>query len=79
MQHVTVRFPAETIEQVGALAKADGITVTAWIRRAVERALLQRGAVGLEVDRGDDARAVVERLQRDVAELAAALEQSESR
>lgn len=78
-QHVPVRFPAETIEQVKRLADADGMTVSAWIRRAVERALRQREAVGAEpAEVGDDARAVVERLQRDVAELAAALERSES-
>jgi hypothetical protein len=78
-QHVPVRFPAETIEHVRTLAEADGMTVSAWIRRAVEQALRQRGASGVEVGRGDDARAVVERLQRDVADLAAALERSESR
>ena len=78
-QHVPVRFPAETIEQVRALADADGMTVSAWIRRAVERAVCERGAAGVEIERGDDARVVVERLQRDVAELAAALGRSESR
>jgi hypothetical protein len=35
--HVPVRFPAETIEQVTRLAEAARITVSAWIRRAVER------------------------------------------
>jgi predicted DNA-binding protein len=79
-QHVPVRFPAETIEQVRRLAEADGMTVSAWIRRAVERTLRQRGAAGVErAEAGDDARTVVERLQRDVADLAAALERSESR
>lgn len=79
-RHVPVRFPAETIEQVRTLAEADGMTVSAWIRRAVERALRQRGAAGLDqVEGEEDARAVVERLQRDVAELAAALERSGSR
>lgn len=78
-QHVPVRFPAETLEQVKTLAEADGMTVSAWIRRAVERALRQRGA-GMEHVQGEnDARAVLERLQRDVAELAAALERSASR
>jgi predicted DNA-binding protein len=75
-----VRFPAETIEQVKTLAAADGMTVSAWIRRAVERTLRQRaGGADDYVEGGKDARAVVERLQRDVAELAAALERSESR
>lgn len=78
-QHVPVRFPAETIEQVRTLAEADGMTVSAWIRRAVERTLRERGAAGDDVERGDDTRAVVERLQRDVAELAAVLDRSGSR
>jgi predicted DNA-binding protein len=74
-----VRFPAETIEQVKRLADADGMTVSAWIRRAVERALRQQGLAGIERLEGDDAREVVERLQRDVADLAAALTRAESR
>ena len=78
-QHVPVRFPAETIEQVRLLAEADGMTVSAWIRRAVERTLRERGAARAAVEGGDDARAVVERLQRDVSELAAALDRSGSR
>jgi predicted DNA-binding protein len=79
-QHVPVRFPAETIEQVRRLAEADGMTVSAWIRRAVERTLGQRGAVATRrAETGDDARTVIERLQRDVADLAAALDRSESR
>jgi len=79
-QHVPVRFPAETIEQVKRLADADGMTVSAWIRRAVERAVRERSlAEGEHIEGGDAARAVVERLQRDVADLAAALARSESR
>jgi hypothetical protein len=78
-QHVPVRFSAETIERVRTLAEADGMTVSAWIRRAVERTLRERGAAGVGPAAGeDDARAVVQRLQRDVAELAAALERSAS-
>ncbi len=77
-QHVPVRFPAETIEQVKRFADADGMTVSAWIRRAVERAVGQRRVADVEQIEGD-ARAVVERLQRDVAELAAALARSEPR
>lgn len=73
-QHVPVRFSAETIEHVRILAEEDGMTVSAWIRRAVERTLRGSGAAGIHVDREDDARAVVERLQRDVAELAACLD-----
>ena len=79
-QHVPVRFAAETVEQVKRLADADGMTVSAWIRRAVERAVRDQGlAQGEHVKGGGDARAVVERLQRDVAELAAALTRSEPR
>lgn len=79
-QHVPVRFPAETIEQVRRLAEADGMTVSAWIRRAVERTLRYEGAAVAEpAEAGDDARDVIERLQRDVADLAAALDRSESR
>ena len=79
-QHVPVRFPAETIEQVKRLAEVDGMTVSAWIRRAVERAVRQQGLADVEqFEGGDAARAVVERLQRDVAELGAALARSESR
>ena len=76
-QHMPVRFPAETIEEVKRLADADGMTVSAWIRRAVERALRQQVlASGEPSEGGDAARVVVEHLQRDVAELAAALARS---
>ena len=76
-QHVPVRFPPETIEQVRRLADADGMTVSAWIRRAGERTLRQQGAADVaRAEAGDDARTVVERLQRDVADLAAALDRS---
>jgi len=43
-EHVPVRFPAATIEVVRKLAEADGMTVSAWIRRAVESAA--RGRTG---------------------------------
>jgi hypothetical protein len=36
--HVPVRFRAETIAKVSRLAAADGMSVSAWIRRAAERA-----------------------------------------
>jgi predicted DNA-binding protein len=78
-QHVPVRFPAETIEQVKRLADSDGMTVSAWIRRAVERAVHARGLSAEQIEGIDDPRGVMERLQRDVAELAAALTRSESR
>lgn len=43
-RHVAVRFPAETIESVRPLAESDGMTVSTWIRRAVDSAIrrLQR-------------------------------------
>jgi hypothetical protein len=41
-RHVPVRFPADTIEAVCPLAQADGMTVSAWIRRAVDFAVRQR-------------------------------------
>jgi hypothetical protein len=41
-RHVPVRFPAETIESVRPLAQTDGMTVSAWIRRAVNSAIRQR-------------------------------------
>jgi hypothetical protein len=79
-QHVPVRFPAETIAHVRRLAEADGMTVSAWIRRAVERALYAPSSASTEpAGVSDDAWTVVERLRRDVAELAAALERSDSR
>jgi hypothetical protein len=78
-QHVPVRFPAATIDAVRALAEADGMTVSAWIRRTVERAIREQGARLEPGERQHDARGLIERLERDVAELAAALERSESR
>lgn len=41
-RHVPVRFPAETIEAVRPLAHGDGMTVSAWIRRALDSAIRQR-------------------------------------
>jgi hypothetical protein len=38
-RHVAVRFPAETVESVRPLAQSDGMTVSAWIRRAVDSAI----------------------------------------
>jgi hypothetical protein len=74
---VPVRFPAETIDHVRRVAEADGMTVSAWIRRAVERTLRQHGAVPAQSPTAEeDARVVVDRLQKDVADLAAALDRS---
>jgi hypothetical protein len=41
-QHVPVRFPRETIRRLERLAHADGVTVSAWIRSAVDETLRQR-------------------------------------
>jgi hypothetical protein len=74
-QHVPVRFSAETIEQVRRVADADGMTISAWIRRAVDRELRQQDGVA-EGEPATEASAAIRRLQRDVADLAAALERS---
>jgi antitoxin component of RelBE/YafQ-DinJ toxin-antitoxin module len=77
---VPVRLQAETIEQVKRIADNDGMTVSAWIRRTVQRALRQRMAGDTEQPaRRDETRLMVERLQRDVADLAAALDRPERR
>lgn len=41
-RHGAVRFPAETVESVRPLAQSEGMTVSAWIRRAVSAAIRQR-------------------------------------
>jgi predicted DNA binding CopG/RHH family protein len=38
-RHVPIRFEAETIERAKELAEQEGLTVSSWIRRAVEQAL----------------------------------------
>jgi hypothetical protein len=45
-QHVPVRFPRETIRRVERLAKVDGVTVSAWIRRAVDETLRCQDSLG---------------------------------
>lgn len=35
--HVPIRFSAETIARVKELSDEDGVTVSAWVRRVVER------------------------------------------
>jgi hypothetical protein len=58
---------------VRELAEADGMTVSSWIRRAVERDLQRSG--GVPSGRGlSDAREMIEHLQRGLDELAATLE-----
>jgi hypothetical protein len=41
-QHLPVRFPRETICQVERFATVDGVTVSAWIRTAVDQTLHRR-------------------------------------
>ena len=73
-QHVPVRFPESTIVKVRELAESDGMSVSAWIRHAVEQEMARRGAS----KRGTtDTQRAVERLREDLAELTAALERSE--
>lgn len=38
-RHVPVGFPAETIEVVARLARTEGVTVSAWVREAVDVAI----------------------------------------
>ena len=78
-EHVPVRFPAATIEAVRQLAETDGMTVSAWIRRAVEAAARGRtSALGGEfADSNEQAHTVVERLRKEVDALAAALKRSD--
>ena len=40
--HVPVRFPQSTIDQIKALASEDGTTVSTWIRKTVEKAIIVR-------------------------------------
>jgi hypothetical protein len=75
-EHVPVRFPASTIATLRGLAEADGMTVSAWVRHAIEQEITRRGAA----EQGTtDTRRAVERLQQDIAELAAALDRAGSR
>jgi hypothetical protein len=78
-QHVPVRFPASTIATVRELAKGDGMSVSDWIRHTVEREVAKRSASEPTSKTEPDVRAAVERLRQDVAELAATLEDGESR
>jgi hypothetical protein len=41
-RHLAVRFPAETVESIRPLAQSDGMTISAWIRRAVDSAIRRR-------------------------------------
>jgi hypothetical protein len=74
-QHVPVRFSAATIDDVRRLADADGITVSAWIRRAVDDAVLRRGRGKSSSGKGVDVpHAIVQRLRHALDELESQLE-----
>jgi hypothetical protein len=45
-QHVPVRFPRETIRHVERVAEVEGLTVGAWIGRAVDETLRRRDSLG---------------------------------
>jgi hypothetical protein len=64
IQHVPVRFPASTVDVVRELAERDGMSVSAWIRRTVEREAARRATPELQAEMRADARAVVKRLLR---------------
>lgn len=78
-EHVPVRFPSATIEVVRKLAETDGMTVSAWIRRAVEAAarVPTSAPTGDSAESSDQAHDVVVRLRKDIDDLAAALERSD--
>jgi hypothetical protein len=52
--HVPVRFPSATIEQIKSLAAEDGMSVSAWIRGVVDKAIKRR--VGQQTVFTDDTR-----------------------
>lgn len=60
---IPVRFPPDIVDAVKALADAEGLTVSEWIRRAVTDALTSRHTA-------DDPAAIVEDLRRDIDRLA---------
>jgi hypothetical protein len=47
-QHVPVRLPRETVRRAKRLADADGVTVSTWVRRAVDEALQRRDSIRRE-------------------------------
>jgi hypothetical protein len=61
---IPVRFPPEVVDAVKSVADTEGITVSEWIRRAVDSALSTRGA-------DSDPATIVEDLRRDLDRLAA--------
>jgi hypothetical protein len=72
-QHVPVRFPTETVDAVRELAEADGLSVSAWIRRTVDRELAERST------RAEASpQRILELVQRDIAALRTALERTGS-
>jgi hypothetical protein len=78
-QHVPIRFHAATVDAVRELAGADGMSVSAWIRHAVEQEVARRSRPELATRTQTDARAAVDRMRQDLADLAATLERDDSR
>ena len=62
---IPVRFPLSSVEAIKQLADADGVTVSGWVRRAVEAELKRRQ--GLATQRAD----VAEELERLARQLRA--------
>lgn len=60
---LTLRIPAETLEALQALAAEDGVPVSALVRSFISD--------GLATHQGDDLRAALERLERDLATVKA--------
>jgi hypothetical protein len=73
-QHVPVRFPAELIEDLKAVAEEEGMTVSAWIRRAVERQLRGQSALGGRGGQPEPTAAALSQLRADLESLAVAIE-----
>lgn len=63
---IPVRFPPETVEAVKSLAGSEGVSVSEWIRIAVQSAISASGE-------DDEPRAIVEELRRDLDRLSAKL------
>jgi len=60
---IPIRFPPSTVEAVKLLADADGLTVSEWVRRAVDAELTRRqGVQRKRVDVADE----LERLARQL-------------
>lgn len=63
---IPVRFPPETVAAVKSLADSEGVSVSEWIRAAVQSAISASGE-------NDEPSAIVEDLRRDLDRLSAKL------